>query len=284
MNLSVPTPQTSNGVAYEFTGWSSGLGASLTVPSASATYTANFTASGSQSTSPVVSGALYTIIAKHSGKALELYNGSRDDGGRIVQWSVNGGDNQKWLFTNLNNGYYSIKSVSSGKLLDVYGVSMDNGASVLQWSSNGQYNQQFKLVDVGGGYFNIVARHSNKVFDIAGISQADGPRLQQWSNSGGDNQKFRFSRLSGGRSGASQESGVEVSVVVYPNPAADLVRVSGTGGGEVRVVDVLGRLQTRAQSVGDGAELDISALAPGVYLVQLHKDEQLISRKLIINH
>ncbi|MBC3789413.1 RICIN domain-containing protein, partial [Spirosoma utsteinense] len=285
VSLNVPTPQTSNGASFIYSNGS--LGTSLTVPSANTTYTASFlSTAASVVVAPIVSGAVYSIIAKHSGKALSVYSSSKDDGGGIVQWSADGSVDQKWVLTKLSNGYYSIKSVVNSKAMDVYNNSTSDGAPVLQWTPNTQDNQQYKLVDAGGGYYSLVARHSQKYLAIEGSSQNEGAWLQQWPGSGDDNQKFRFTPQGSGRLEAlrNEESGFEPSVAVYPNPGVDRVRVSGTGGGAVRLVDVQGRFQLEVASVGDVAEMDVSGLSPGVYLVQIHRGERLISRKLIVNH
>jgi hypothetical protein len=235
---------------------------------------------------PVESGAIYTITAKHSSKVLDVYGSSREDGGKIVQWGPNGAENQKWILTDLKNGYYVIKSSLNGKALDVSGSSLNDGAQVYQWSTQLGDNQQFKLVDAGGGYYHIVAKHSQKYLTIERNSSSDGAYTQQWSNNGGDNQKFRFTRLSSpnGRTGELREEANQSTVRVYPNPASDVVRVEGAAGSVVSVVDMLGRVCTAVVSRGDSCQLDVSALASGLYVLQVKKGEEVINRKVVVTH
>jgi len=44
----------------------------------------------------VPSGNYYKIVSRNSGKVLDVYQASVNDGGTIVQWTDNGGTNQLW--------------------------------------------------------------------------------------------------------------------------------------------------------------------------------------------
>ena len=236
--------------------------------------------------SSIVSNATYTITAKHSSKVLDVYDNSWNDGGKIVQWGLNGGGNQQWTMTDLNNGYYAIKAVFNGKALEVKAASMDDGAQVYQWSIHLSDDQQFKLIDAGGGYFNIMAKHSQKYLTIEGNSPDDGAYLRQWSNNGSDNQKFRFTmlRAPNGRMSDLRQEGEPSNVRVYPNPAVDLIKIEGAAGSVVSIVDMLGRVRFTGVSSVMSYQVDISALASGLYLLQVKKVDGVISRKLVISH
>ena len=49
--------------------------------------------------SEIRESAYYTISSKLSGKYLDVSGASGSDGAAVIQWSGNGGDNQKWRFT-----------------------------------------------------------------------------------------------------------------------------------------------------------------------------------------
>ncbi|WP_087943103.1 RICIN domain-containing protein [Clostridium cellulovorans] len=93
-----------------------------------------------------VFGGTYKLINRESGKALDVYNNSTENGADVIQWSDNGQENQRWNIVDLGNGYYNVVNVHSGKFLDVDNKSTADGANVLQWSSNGGYNQQWQIV------------------------------------------------------------------------------------------------------------------------------------------
>ncbi|MGW4801862.1 RICIN domain-containing protein, partial [Nonomuraea sp. NPDC004297] len=65
----------------------------------------------------------YVLVNRNSGKALDVYNLSTADGGRITQWTRNNGNQQQWQFVDSGGGYYRVKSRHSGKVLDVYNFS-----------------------------------------------------------------------------------------------------------------------------------------------------------------
>ncbi|MFD2934942.1 RICIN domain-containing protein, partial [Spirosoma flavum] len=247
-------------------------------------------------TAGVVSGATYSIVAKHSGKALDVTGSATNDGAKVVQWPFQGSTNEKWVLTALSNAYYSIKAVHSGKVLSVSGGATYNGVPVVQWSNDGSDSKQFKLVDAGEGYYYIVGKQSQKYLDISGISMETGALLQQWTYTGADNQKFRLSPLSGpgGRLGSAEEGvsaeiGEEVGyeggpLVVYPNPAVSEVSIEGGSGSVVTVVDMRGQEQSRTVSGSASLRLDVSSLAPGQYIVVVKQGQQVRRRTLVISH
>jgi hypothetical protein len=138
----------------------------------------------------------YQIVARHSGKCLDVARAAVGNGAQVVQWDCNQGDNQKWQFTPVGNGDYKIIAKHSGKSLDVFGgiVSQGNGVIVEQWDYNGAGNQLWRLIPVEDGYYRIVAKHSGKSLDINGGPGAtsNGAQAQQWEYVRGDNQKFRL--------------------------------------------------------------------------------------------
>ena len=70
------------------------------------------------------SNQLYMLRSKNSGKALDLYWGSPD------------------------NGYYVIENYASGKALDVSGISSEDNANIIQWDYSGQANQLWEIIPV----------------------------------------------------------------------------------------------------------------------------------------
>lgn len=137
-------------------------------------------------------GTYYEIVARHSGKCLEVYAGSTDNGAGMVQWDCWGGANQQWHLVGTGDGFLRIIPRPSGKALDVAGGSYDNGAGIIQWDYFSGANQQWQLIDVGGGYYRIVARHSGKALDVAGGSYDNGAGIIQWDYVGGANQQWQL--------------------------------------------------------------------------------------------
>ncbi|MFB0840864.1 RICIN domain-containing protein [Paenibacillus oleatilyticus] len=138
--------------------------------------------------------AIYNIIAKHSGKALDVRNGSSDDGAAIQTWTYNNRGNQQWRIVPTGDGFYKIVAVHSGKVLDVADNSYANGAYINQWSDNGGNNQRWSIEPLGDGSYKITAKHSGKVLDVKNGRTEDPAFLHQWPFQNTDNQKWFLQR------------------------------------------------------------------------------------------
>ncbi|MEV0238260.1 RICIN domain-containing protein [Nonomuraea sp. NPDC050786] len=158
------------------------VGVSLTAPASAATVDTN---------------AWYVLINRNSGKALDVYNLSTADGGRITQWTRNDGNQQQWQFVDSGGGYYRIKSRHSGKVLDVSNSSTANGAAVVQWTDHNGTNQQWRLADSSDGYVRFISRNSNKALEVQGASTADGANIVQYDDWGGTNQQWQLVPVGG---------------------------------------------------------------------------------------
>ncbi|MEZ7125697.1 RICIN domain-containing protein [Nonomuraea sp. AD125B] len=139
--------------------------------------------------------AWYVLVNRNSGKALDVYNLSTADGGRITQWTRNNQNQQQWQFVDSGGGYYRLKSRHSGKVLDVSNQSTANGAAIVQWTDTNGANQQWRLADSPDGYVRLIARHSNKALEVQGASTADGGNIVQYDDWGGTNQQWQLARV-----------------------------------------------------------------------------------------
>jgi hypothetical protein len=84
---------------------------------------------------------------------MDVNGASLDNGARIIQWTCNGGNNQKWKVSTQGAGF-RLQALHSGKCLDVAGVSKATGAAYQQWSCktpDSNNNQTFKLNGASGG-------------------------------------------------------------------------------------------------------------------------------------
>lgn len=132
----------------------------------------------------------YEIVARHSGKCLDVEGESTASGARVIQFGCGGWPNQQWQVVSVGGGYYKIVARHSGKVLDVQWAGLDNGVPVWQWDENGTAAQQWEIVDVGGGYVRIMARHSGKALDVEGGYTIDGAQIHQWDYVGIANQQW----------------------------------------------------------------------------------------------
>ena len=83
-------------------------------------------------------------INKNSGKCLEVFAFSQDNGGNVVQWDCWNGLNQQWLREDPDgDGWFQLRNRNSGKCLEVFAFSQDNGGNVVQWDCWGGVNQRW---------------------------------------------------------------------------------------------------------------------------------------------
>jgi hypothetical protein len=144
---------------------------------------------------PIAEGT-YRLVAKHSGKALDVNGCSSADGANVQQWPWAGGDCQRWKLESVGNGDYKITSQISGKALEVGTCATNDGANVQQWPWNGADCQKWKIEPVGQGYYKIVSKLSGKVLDVNACNTGDGQNVQQWQWLGGDCQRWSIEAVS----------------------------------------------------------------------------------------
>ena len=75
------------------------------------------------------------------------------------------------------------------------------------------------------------------------------------------------------------------NVRVYPNPAADVIQVHCAGldvlVGSVEVFDVYGKLLNIANVVGNPANINVSALSPGIYFLRLTTNQGIVTKRFV---
>ncbi|WAJ71773.1 RICIN domain-containing protein [Catenovulum adriaticum] len=144
---------------------------------------------------PVSEGA-YRLVAKHSGKALDVNGCSTASAANVQQWPWTGGECQRWDLEYLGNGDYKITSINSGQALEVNACSTSNGGNVQQYPWNDADCQKWKIEPVGGDYFRLVNKNSGLVLDVDACSSSDGQNVQQWQWLAGDCQQWKLEPVS----------------------------------------------------------------------------------------
>ncbi len=237
-------------------------------------------------TGTTISGT-FKMLARHSGKALDVYQKSVANGGNIVQWTYNGGNNQKWVVSSVGGGYYKIINLNSGLALDVAAGSLADGGNVIQYAYNGGTNQQWAINDLGNGYYSIINRKSGKALDIDGGSTADGANAWQWTYLSGTNQQFSLNAVSStnGVLGISDSQTLELtasvssSPVVYPNPSTSRFNLQVPGKFKFTIADQLGKEVEKGQGE-DKIEVG-NNLTPGVYFITIQSNDKVETFKAI---
>jgi uncharacterized protein (DUF1800 family) len=140
---------------------------------------------------------VYEIVARHSDKCLSIRGASVSDGAQAIQWSCQGGDNQRWSVELLDDGYYHLVARHSGKALEVAAAWEGNGALVVQNAPHDGDNQKLSFESVGGGYYRLIARHSGKALEVLWASIEDDAAIIQNGLSDGSHQQWLLRAVSG---------------------------------------------------------------------------------------
>lgn len=139
-----------------------------------------------------VTNGTYVIKSRHSGKCLDVADGSTADGALIRQWDCNNTNAQKFRVTPTNDGFIRIENVNSGRALDAYENRTANGTPIQQWSYGGGENQQWRLVQRDEGSYAIVARAAGRVIEVDAWSKESGAKVQLWDDGNTPNQQWFF--------------------------------------------------------------------------------------------
>ena len=91
----------------------------------------------------------FTFTAVHSGKSLDVYNWSLEDGGTLDAWDDTKNANQQWYLEYAGDGWFYIRSRHSAKCIEVANSSVAPNASILQREITGGKNQQWRFLPVG---------------------------------------------------------------------------------------------------------------------------------------
>ena len=237
----------------------------------------------------IVSGATYKIVARHSAKALTVVGSSVNAGSLVEQRAYSGADAQKWVLTDLGNGYYKMISALSGLSLNVLNYSVDNGASVIQQVYTGYDDELWKICNLGNGYYVITARHSEKCLDVVGASGFDGALVDQWPFLGNYNQEWQLIKLDATSVAAvTVPADANLQNSVISNPCGSFIEVSLNNGQKIEsleLLDLSGRIVKRYQPDQlEKIKMDVSGINNGIYMLRISSNERVYGKKLIINN
>jgi len=132
------------------------------------------------------------LVARHSGKCMDVATSGTADGTDIRQWTCNGTAAQSFEIEDTGGGAIRLVNVNSGKCVDVSGSGTANGTNIQLWTCNGTNAQRFRQESAGGGYYRLVNVNSSKCADVIGNGTADGTDIAQWTCGSGTNQQWQL--------------------------------------------------------------------------------------------
>lgn len=211
------------------------------------------------------------------GGGFTSYNGSPLE--RVVRL-LPGGSIDPSFQANIGSGSDQVRAIveqADGKYLLLGGFTQANGAffrNVVRLNSNGATDPSF---DPGDSFFNTV---------LDALLQPDGKLV-----AGGFFTGYDTSISSGvvriNTSGTTATADVQgTAFELFPNPTDRMVTIRGEfdGKAELRVLDCAGRLVHEVRVEGHGAQpiqLDLGALLPGAYMLQVHTKGGMTTRMVV---
>ena len=195
-----------------------------------------------------------------------MKDGSKADGGVVLQWDCHGGLDQHWRKVQRTDGYFSLENRNSRKCLNLTYGKKDNGAPIDQFICGATNpTQLFKHLDAtSAGLFpvdavetlvdrNIKPVHSGKCLDVVSARAENGANVQQWDCHGGTNQKWEL--VPDGKHHQIK--------VLHSGKCLDVVVASKDNGANVQQWDCHGGTNQKWELVPDGKNFQIKAVHSG---------------------
>lgn len=252
----------------------------------SKTATSVITVTASSSTYP----GYYNIISRNSNKGLDVADNSTTSGGRIQQYDITngGGSNQRWKFVADGSGNFYIIVKSTGMYLATENNSTADGIKVQQRTFSASNEFKWTVNSLGGGYYSIINVNSGKSLDVENVSTANGANIQVWAYTSGLNQQWQLVQVeaSAAKKVVVEEATASSDFSLYINSTNDYLKINtpNSGSGQVEVYSVAGQsvLKRTVDFInGNEAEIEISKLPKGLYVVKVTDSQRSYSKKVL---
>ncbi len=177
-------------------------------------------------------------------------------------------DDQKWIFTHLEENVYTIKNKGTTRFLEVPYAKCGNGNNVATYTSANSNHQKWKAIKNGDVYSFKPMHCQNVALDRA--AGAINANVHTWGYSASNNnQKWKIIETSVDVNRVSKIFvGEENKIRVYPNPTTDLIHVQGIKSNtQVKVIDFYGN--EVINSPLNVNTLKVNKLPSGIYFLHI---------------
>lgn len=150
-----------------------------------------------QDTYEIVSGNKYKLYNENFYLAMDVVNGSQDDGAEVQQYYPGDTAAQNWTVEDVGNGYYKLINEISGKALTVENSSDQNAARIIQSTFENTDGQLWKLDQICKGYFVLLPKCAESVKRVIDVPYATNEpvSLQLYDENATAAQLWRLERL-----------------------------------------------------------------------------------------
>jgi glucose/arabinose dehydrogenase len=137
----------------------------------------------------------YQMVARHSGKTLEVAGAATTNGAKIQQNAYTAGAKaQLWKMKDNGDGTYRIVNANSGKIMDA-STSTASGVNTVQWDWASFDNQKWSFAKNTEGYYNIKVKHTGQALTVLNAQTTNAAPCVQVALTNATNQQFTVSEV-----------------------------------------------------------------------------------------
>lgn len=96
-----------------------------------------------------------------------------------------------------------------------------------------------------------------------------------------------WAKLAGWEEGGStyMNTAASPALHIYPNPATDFIQIASVSSGDlVSISDAQGRIKMSSLQADDNEQIDLSSLSPGIYIIELRKNNGSKTHSFFMKH
>ena len=160
-----------------------------------------------------------------------------------------------------------------------------NESITITWNANANVNSwNIQYRPVGGQWANATANTNS--YTITGLTGNTDYEIQVQANCGGGNISDWTGSLMVHTHSTGLVNYLENSVVLFPNPAKEIVNVQCTMNnvqldGELHLLDVYGKLLQIIPITSETTQINVSTLANGMYFVRVTTEEGVVTKTFV---
>ncbi|KAA1247529.1 T9SS type A sorting domain-containing protein [Aquimarina sp. RZ0] len=240
---------------------------------------------GGNSGNQIISDGTYYITSPQNSQRLLAPSWANYNARMINPGNYN---DQRWVFIHQGNNEYTIRNSGTGRYLQVDNSACTNNANVSTGTSSSGNNRKWKIAQNGGNYSIKPVHCSNLGMDRHnGATNANAQIF--WFNSNSNNEKWNIQFYSSAKASGSDvtpESLANGKVMLYPNPAKDILNISlgnSSTYNSIQIIDMLGKVHQK-QTINNSdfsGQLKIANLNAGIYFVRLTGDTESKSLRFV---
>ena len=212
-----------------------------------------------------IPNGIYYLEVPGSGKQRLLSRNAEKHSARMHDYRDS--RDQKWILKR-NGNSYTIQNYSTKRFLEVPSGRCSNGSDVATWTAASRDHQKWQISESSGG-FSLKPMHClNLALDRQEGKKNANVRIWKFSP-GSANQIWNIIPVPG----AKQES---TAITAYPNPATELITVSGLETDDViTIYDLYGKMVIQRVTKDPVLPIDTNRLASGMYILSVSNKQQI---------